>query len=386
MLKSWEKRGKRGLGRLLGRALKARGNPGALPDVAALGSILVIRTQNQLGDMLLATPAFRALRARAPQARLDLVASPANVDAVRESTRFDHVYVFDKREWVRDPTAAARFRGRLHAAAYDLAIVLSTVDFSTTSVGLAALSGARRRCGRAGERPAEREIAADAYHWVLPPPTPRTHQTAANLELVAELGAHSADGAPEIFFSPAEAERGAQALDAAIGARGAGGLRIVFHPGAGKLPNRWPAERFGRTARALQSAGLRVCAACGPKEGDLLERMDAGAGAKIPRLPLLSVRELGGALACADLMIANDTGVMHLGAATGTHVLALFGPTDFRQWCPAAPRVFVLESPAKVLANLATETVISTAAALAKHIATGAPPPPGLTPAPRLDS
>ena len=384
MLKSWEKRGKRGLGRLLGRALKARGNAGPLPDVAALASILVIRTQNQLGDMLLATPAFRALRARAPHARIDLVASPANVDAVRESARFDHVYVFDKRIWMRDPTAAARFGARLRSAEYDLAIVLSTVDFSTTSVGLAALSGAHRRCGRAGVRAAEREIAADAYHWVLSAPTTGAHQTAANLELVAGLGAVSSDGAPEIFFSPAESARGAAALDRVLGARG-GPLRIVIHPGAGKLPNRWPAERFGRTARALQSAGHRVCAACGPKERDLLDRMDAGAETAIPRLPFLSFRELGGALACADLMIANDTGVMHLGAAAGTRVLALFGPTDPRQWCPAAPRVFYLESPEGVLANLSTDAVIAGASALAHPLPGGGPWPPGLSPAPRLD-
>jgi ADP-heptose:LPS heptosyltransferase len=385
MLKSWEKRGKRGLGRILGRALKARGNPGAIPDVAALNSILVIRTQNQLGDMLLATPAFRALRARAPHARIDLIASPANADAVRESARFDHVLVFDKREWMRDPSAAARFRRRLREAAYDLAIVLSTVDFSTTSVGLAALSGARRRCGRAGRRPVERDIAADAYHWVLPAPTAHSHQTAANLELVAELGARSCGGAPEIFLSPKESERGRAALEAALGPRRDDSLRIVIHPGAGKVPNRWPAERFGKTATALQAAGHRVCAASGPKERDLLDRMDAGAGAALARLPALHVRELGGALGSADLMIANDTGVMHLGASAGTRVLALFGPTDPKQWCPASPRVFYLEAPAGVLANLSTDAVISGAVALAKHIAGRQPAPDALTLAPRLD-
>jgi ADP-heptose:LPS heptosyltransferase len=383
MLKSWEKRGKRGLGRILGRALKASADPGPLPDVAALASLLVIRTQNQLGDMFLATPAFRALRARAPNARIDLLATPANVDAVRESARFDHVLVFDKREWMRDPSAAPRFRRRLRDAAYDLAIVLSTVDFSTTSVGLAALSGARRRCGRAGLRPAEQDIAADAYHWVLPAPTPNVHQSEANWELVAQLGALPDEGAPEIFFSHEEAEHGASALDELLGERAAGGLRIMMHPGAGKLPNRWPAERFGKAARALQTTGHRVCATAGPNELDLLERMNAGAGAAIPRLPGMPVRELGAAIACADLLIANDTGILHLGAAAGTHALALFGPTDPRQWCPASPRVFYLESPAGVMANLSTDAVITGASALAKHIA-GGPLPAGLTPAPRL--
>jgi hypothetical protein len=97
------------------------------------------------------------------------------------------------------------------------------------------------------------------------------------------------------------------------------------------------------------------------------------------------VRELGGALASADLMIANDTGVMHLGAAAGPRVLALFGPTDPKQWCPASAHVFYLEAPAGMLANLSTDAVISGAVALAKHIAGRGPAPDALTPAPRLD-
>jgi ADP-heptose:LPS heptosyltransferase len=231
----------------------------------------------------------------------------------------------------------------------------------------------------------ERDIAADAYHWVLPAPTPHTHQTAANLELVAELGASACDGAPEIFLSPHESERGRAALETTLGARRGDSLRIVIHPGAGKAPNRWPAERFGKAAAALQAAGHRVCAASGPRERDLLDRMDAGAGAALARLPALPVRELGGALASADLMIANDTGVMHLGAAAGTHVLALFGPTDPRQWCPASPHVFYLEAPAGALANLSTDAVISGAVALSKHIAGRGSAPAELTPAPRLN-
>jgi heptosyltransferase-3 len=357
MLKSWEKRGKRELARILARGFKARGAPGSIPDAASLQSILLIRTQNQLGDMLLATPALRALRERAPHARIDLVASPANAEAVNGSARLDQVMVFERQSWKRGGAGWTEWLRRLREGKYELAIVLSTVDFSTSAVSLAALSGAKLRAGRAGKHAHELGAAQDLFHWVLPPAVPGRHQTDVNLDLVACFGAESRNGAPEIFLTSEEMRRGSHALAETLGERRADSLRIVIHPGAGKPANRWPAEQFGRLAAELTLQGWRVCAAAGPREKELLNRMDAGAGSSLPRLAPLEVRELTGALANADLLIANDTGILHAGAASGTRVLALFGPTDPKQWCPAAPNVWYVEAPRGSLPDLSTQIV-----------------------------
>ncbi len=382
-LKTWERRGKRGLARVLGRALRVTPEAEPPPDLATLRSILLIRTQNQLGDFLLGTPALRAVRERAPAARIDLLVGAQNVAPALGNERVDDVLVFEKRVLARDPRRMRAFVARLRDARYDLALVLSTVDFSTTALGLAALSGAARRAGRPGTKDSEKAIARDAFHWVLPPAAVDRHQTAAHLDLVAAFRAPWADGAPEIFLTKEEEERGALAMDETIGNE-AGGLRIVVHPGAGKLPNRWDAARFGEVAAALSSDGHALVATAGPGEEALLDRLDHGAGRRIARLPALSIRELAGALRRADLVLANDTGVLHVAAAAGAHALALFGPTDPRVWCPASRRVFFLRAPDGDLARLATAPVVAVAGAFARHVASGTGIPPELEPAPSI--
>ena len=150
MLKKWEKRGKHRLTRAAARALRARGEAGDVPDLAGVRRILLIRNQNQLGDMLLSTPSFRVARARAPEARIDLIAAPQNAAAVHHNRHLNEVLVYDKAALLRRPAEAARFLRRLREARYDLVIVQSTVSFSYTSAWLAAASRAERRAGRPG--------------------------------------------------------------------------------------------------------------------------------------------------------------------------------------------------------------------------------------------
>jgi ADP-heptose:LPS heptosyltransferase len=355
-LKTWEKRGKRVLTRGLGRVLRVRPEAGAPPDLAGLRSILLVRPQNQFGDMLLASPLFRAVRERAPGARIDLVAGDANVDAARGNRHLDEVLLYDKQECLRRPHRAKRFADRLRDARYDLALVSSTVSFSMTSAWLAVLSGARRRAGRPGPGGRGAGVASDLYHWVLPEPIEGRHQTGVNLDLAAPFGVAGEDWTPEIHLTPDEVARGRRLLEEALGPPG-GSSRIVLHPGAGKAPNRWPAERFGEVGAALLAEGHRVVVTTGPRESGLYSRVNAGAGARLPRLPATDVRTLGGAIRAADFLLANDTGVLHLGAATGTPALGLFGPTDPAIWCPAAPTVRWLRAPDGDLSRLEVDAV-----------------------------
>ena len=248
---------------------------------------------------------------------------------------------------------------------------MSTVAFSYTSAWLAALSGARRRAGRPGPGGAGVDTAEKVFHWVLPEPVDRRHQSGVNLDLVAAFGAPDDEWAPEIFLTPSELRAGEEALDQTLGVAGAGGPRVVIHPGAGKLPNRWPAERFGQVARALREQGCRVAIGTGPSEVDLFPRVNEGAGETLPELPPLPVRAVGASFRAADFALVNDTGVLHLAAAVGTRTLTLFGPTDPEQWCPAAPHVAYLHAPHGELDALPTEDVRAAACAWTEAIARG---------------
>jgi len=382
VIKDWERAGKRRLTRAVGKVLRARGTGAEPPDLADLGSVLLIRQQNQLGDMLLSTPVFRAMRRRAPSARIDLVSAPINHVAVENNRHVDEVLLYDKKGLLRRPSEAKRFLDRLRDARYDLVLVMSTVAFSYTSTWLAALAGARCRAGRPGPGGSGADTARDVYHWVLPEPVPGRHQTGVNLDLVTPFGADDDDWSPEIFLTGIESDRGAAALGDALGGPGESGLRIVIHPGAGKLPNRWPAERFGAVAAALRAEGHRVAVVTGPSETGLFAGVDHGAGVTLPRLPALTAREVGGALAAADLAFVNDTGVLHLAASVGVPTVALFGPTDPGQWCPAAPGVRYLRAPRGVLAELPVESVRDAVTGLAAHLAGAGEVPSALEPAP----
>jgi ADP-heptose:LPS heptosyltransferase len=225
-------------------------------------------------------------------------------------------------------------------------------------------------------------VAGDVYHWVLPEPVAGRHQTGVNLDLVTPFGAPADDWRPEIDLEEALAAQGWAALDTTLGPHETSSKRIVMHPGAGKLPNRWPAERFGQVARTLTAAGHRVAIATGPGETDLFERVDAGAGRAMPRLPGLPLHAVAGAIGSADLLLANDTGVLHLGAAVGVPTLTFFGPTDPRQWCPAAPRLWYLAARDGDLEALPTVDVEQSSREILDHLA-GGPEPGTATAAPR---
>ena len=130
MIKNLERAGKRRLTSAIGRVLRVRADAGPCPDFADLESILIVRQQNQLGDMILATPFFRAVRARAPHARLDVVTAPMNHAPLLHSERITEAIPYDKKHLLRHPAAARRFLERLRDAHYDLALVSSTVAFS----------------------------------------------------------------------------------------------------------------------------------------------------------------------------------------------------------------------------------------------------------------
>lgn len=380
-LKSWERSGKRVLTRAISRTVRRATSDEPIPDLATIERLLIVRQHNQLGDMLLGSPLLRAVRERAPHARIDLISGSFNHEAVRCSTRVSEVLLYDKARFMRRPLAAKRFVDRLVDARYDLALVAGSVSFSHTSVWLALASRARRRAGRPGPNGQGLEVARDMFDWVLPAPRDGRHQTGVALDLVAPFGASTPDWTPEMGLDPREAQAGRDELAKQIGARG-DSLRIVMHPGAGKEPNRWPAQRFGQLARALRIRGHRVALAAGPRERTLLVRADAGAATTLPRLAPLSVHALAGAIADADFAIVNDTGVLHIAVAVRTPTLAFFGPTDPAIWCPASARAWTLRPSDGRLESLPSEVVGAAATGLLAHVAGQGPVPPGVRPAP----
>jgi heptosyltransferase-1 len=120
---------------------------------------------------------------------------------------------------------------------------------------------------------------------------------------------------------------------------------VILNPGAGWGAKRWPAERYGEVAGKLASEGLRSIVNYGPGEESLARVVEAGsAGAAIAMN--CSITQLIALTRRARLFVGGDTGPMHVAAALGVPVVAIFGPTDPARNGPYGTRSAVLRSRA----------------------------------------
>jgi lipopolysaccharide heptosyltransferase I len=119
----------------------------------------------------------------------------------------------------------------------------------------------------------------------------------------------------------------------------------ILNPGAGWGAKRWPAERYGQVAGKLANEGVRSIVNYGPGEESLAQAVEA-ASAGAARSMKCSITELIALTRRARLFVGGDTGPMHLAAALGVPVVAIFGPTDPARNGPYGTRSVVLRSSA----------------------------------------
>jgi len=307
-------------------AVNPLGHPGAHRagpvDLAAAGRILAVRADN-IGDVVVVTPALAALRAAAPHARLDLLASPAGASVVPMIPELDGVLAVSP-SWQQlgdRPDCPARERellDRLTAARYDVMVVFTSFSQSPWPVAhLGLLAGIGTRVLHS------REFGgAVATHWVTPPPD-TTHLTDRALHLLAAVGIPDRGRLPSLRV-PAEAERGAEAALAGIDAPFA-----VLAPGASCPSRRYPAELFGAAAAELARGGLPVLVGGPAGENALVAAVVAHAGTPgVTALPPVPLPVFTAVLRRAAVAVTNNSGGMHLADAVGTPVAVAFAGTE----------------------------------------------------------
>ena len=280
--------------------------------------VLLVRL-GALGDIIHAVPAAAALRARFPGAQIDWL-----VDAKHQGI-LEFVTVIDRALPLESPTprgwiAAVR---RMRAIRYDVA-----VDFQglLKSAVLARASGAPRVIGFSTRHLREKTARpfyseTSGSRWV--PLQPDQHVIRKNLDLLRALGIRDA---PVRFPLAAPDSAALAAVAADLGPETP---FAILNPGAAWPNKRWPADRFGEVAAFLRDVrGLATIVLWGPGE-EAIARAVVGASAGAARLaPPTSLGDLLALARAAVLMVSGDTGPLHIAAAAGTPVVALFGPTD----------------------------------------------------------
>ncbi|MFI5362274.1 MAG: lipopolysaccharide heptosyltransferase II [Elusimicrobiota bacterium] len=282
---------------------------------SAAKNVLVLQT-SFLGDSLLTLPLLRRLKDGLPGARLSVLTLPKNADVFRNNAWVDDVILDDKRGGHSGLAGIWRISAELKRGNFDLAVIPHR---SFRSALVARLAGIPRRVGFASS--SGRFLLTDAvpFTWL-------THDLERNLALAKPLGAESKASRGEArYIVPAPPSA---ALNARLAAAGiAPGARLAgVHPGAAWATKRWLPERFAELCRRLKADGLTPVLIGGPGDAALGSRIaaDSGAADMIGGTDLSELKSLMGRLA---LFVTNDSGPMHLAAAAGVPVVAIFGAT-----------------------------------------------------------
>lgn len=279
-------------------------------------NILIIKP-SAIGDIVHALPVLALVRRKWPQAKISWLASTACATLLDGHPDLNEVIRFDRRffgEGWRNPLAAIGLLGffrALRRRRFDLVIDLQGLFRSGM---LAAASGAPVRIG-----PAEaRELGWLFYTHRATTGFPLGHAVERNLAVAAALGL----GRSPLEFRLATTASDRQRVDALI----APGERFaVFLPGTNWDTKRWPAQKFAALVRPLREQyGLASVVAGGAADGDLASQIPGS----IDLTGKTNLRELVALLQRADLVIANDTGPMHIAAALGRPLVSIYGPTS----------------------------------------------------------
>lgn len=315
-----------------------------------------------LGDVVHALPVAAALRRAFPSARLTWIVERRESVLLDGHPLLDAVVTVDTRRWrhARRPAAilaAVRelreLRARLRGARFDVAVDLQG---NLKSGVLTGLTGARRRIGFSARRCREPLNALFTNRRVTPPPTAR-HVIEQYLALIAPLGVER----PAVEFhlpSDAAAEARIDEFLAAWGLKARDRL-VVLNPGAGRAAKRWPTARFRElAARVVAEHAARVVVVWGP--GDLaVARVIAEGGARsgVVLAPPTDLAELIALLRRTSVLVAGDTGPLHLAAALRTRCVGLYGPTRAVRNGPWGRGQRALQSPDGRMASLEVDPV-----------------------------
>jgi ADP-heptose:LPS heptosyltransferase len=321
--------------------------------------VLVVRQHNQMGDMVCALlPALRALRRAWPQAHLTFLAAPLSEELLQDHPDIDELLVFRKQEMWR-PWKLVAFLRHLRSPRPDLAVVLTTVSFSTTSALLAWASGARCRAGQSS-LPFGSHLSRAIYHLELPPGPNGVSEVEHNLEPLMALGIAVPRETPQLVPTPASRSRAAAFLASEVPGRGP---LVVAHVGAGKRPNIWPGEHFATVLRALRAEqGCRIVLTEGPEDARLVQAVAAMLGGAARWRASLGATL--GLLEQAQLALCNDTGMSHVAAAVGVPTIVVFGPTDSQRWKPPGAHVHAVCAASGRVADVDPRAVLDVARSL----------------------
>ncbi|MBD2114226.1 MULTISPECIES: glycosyltransferase family 9 protein [Cyanophyceae] len=292
--------------------------------------ILVVRSLPGLGDLLCAVPALRSLRSAYPFAKITWLGLPGTEwFSQRFNYLIDHWLPFPGfpgiPEGWQSPQKTVEFLGQIQGQHYDLVLQLHGNGSSINS--FLVLLGARQQAGfyLPGQFCPE-------PRYFLPYPQ-RGSEADRLLRLMEFLGLPEQRPELEFPLSEDEHEAGLQLLKSHNLSLG---QYICLHPGANSADRRWSIDGFTRVAQSLANQGYRIVLTGTDSERGLTAQICAAVGAaSLDFAGCTALGELAVVLQQAALLICNDTGISHLGAALKVSSVVVFSNSEVERWAPS---------------------------------------------------
>lgn len=292
-------------------------------------NILCVRLDS-LGDVLMCTPALRALRQCQPGRRLTLLTSPGAALAAPFIPELDDVIEYDA-PWMKSSASHAAaadlaLAAQLATRCFDAAVIFTTYSQSALPAALLAyLTGIPLRLAHCRENPYQ--LLTD---WVTEtePQQRIRHEVQRQLDLVASVGCPAVDARLSFALREYDLDVVRQRLrDTGIDPAS---RWLLLHPGASAASRRYPRRHWAELIRQLAlRPGLPVVLTGGRDEIELVDAIRAGGAVPVVSLAgQLGLGQLAAALGLAAVVVCNNTGPAHIAAALGTPVAVLYALTN----------------------------------------------------------
>jgi lipopolysaccharide heptosyltransferase II len=317
----------------------------AARDWGAARRILCIRLDS-IGDVLMTTPAIRAVRESGDDHTVTLLTSSSGATIAPLIPCIDHVITYDA-PWLKTPTrretsdADHAMIRKLRAACFDAAIIFTVFSQSALPAALMSLlADIPLRLAHIRENPYNLLTT-----WVrdTEPESGIRHEVERQLSLVAQVGYQPSDTHLTLRV-PCSAQRYAQALLSSVRI-GAAAPWIVLHPGATAPSRRYPAAQFAAAVLPLVvREGYHVLVTGSAEEAALVRELCHRIGPNaIDLAGQLDITQLSALISAAPLLITNNTGPAHIAAAVGTPTVDIYALTN--------PQHTPWQVPARVLSH-----------------------------------
>ncbi len=292
------------------------------------GNLLCIRL-DYLGDVLMMTPAIRALKRSRPGRRVTLMTSPGGAAVARYIADVDAVISYPA-PWLKSsaphlPDIDLAMVQTLRAGGFDGAVVFTTYSQSALPAAmLCYLAGIPLRLAHCRENPYQ--LLTD---WIpeTEPHLQVRHEVRRQLDLVEKAGCRTEDERLSMQVPAEDLASVARRLELL----GIDDLRpwIVLHPGATAPSRRYPPQRWREVALLLaQRLACPLVFTGSQQESTLVDEIRDGVPHAVSLAGKLGLGELAALISMAPVLIANNTGPAHIGAAVGTPVVDLYALTN----------------------------------------------------------